>query len=124
MDTPVELLVYSNDRDSVTSLVSMLEDVGHQVDVATDLASAQGLFLERGGHALIVMAPSVSSGEARRLLGILRSVDPDIAVVVFGDSTLRDLGPEKVHRIRSFFPGSRAGIGAIQKLLCNLPNPR
>jgi DNA-binding NtrC family response regulator len=120
MDTPVELLVYTNDHSSVDSLVSMLEQAGHVVDVATDVASAQGLFLQRGGHALLVVTPAVCSGEARRLLDKLRAVDPGIVVVVFGDSTLRSLGPDQVHRIRSFFPGSRAGVGAIQKLLCSL----
>ena len=124
MEAPAELLVYADDRSSVGNLVSVLEKAGHVVDVATDTRMAQGLFLERGGHTMLVMTPSVSPGRAKRLLDSLLAVDPQIPVVVFGDSTLRSLGPDKVHRIRSFCPGSRAGIGALQKLLFRLSDPR
>lgn len=117
MTTPAELLVYTRDRLDVARMVSALEDAGHTVDVATDLKSGQGLFLERGGHAMLVITPSVSPGNAKRLLECLRAVDPRIAVVVFGEAVLRSEGPGSVHRIRTFFPGSRAGIGALQRLL-------
>ncbi len=123
MERTAELLVYANDRTSVDGLVSMLEELGHTVDLATGVAAAQGMFLQRGGHALLIVAPGVGPGDAERLLSQLRAVDPGLPIVVFGESTLRCKGPDQVHRIHGFFPGSRAGIGAIQKLLCGLPAP-
>lgn len=122
MDSSTELLVYAKDRPSAERLALMLEDSGHAVDVATNQSMALNLFYQRGGHAMLLITPSVGSGEAKRVLHSIRAVDPAIEAVVFGDSTLRSLETSKLHRIRTLFPGSRAGIGAIQKILCNRPD--
>ncbi len=122
MDTSTELLVYAKDRPSAERLASMLEDTGHAVDIATDQSMALNLFYQRGGHAMLLITPSVGSGEAKRLLHSIRAVDPAIEAVVFGDTTLRSVETSKLHRIRTLFPGSRAGIGAVQKILCNRPD--
>ena len=116
----MDVLVFAQDLETACNLCGSLDAVGFGSDPATDIAGAQGSFLERGGHALLVIAPDVSTGTARELVETLRSVDADLTVIVFGEATLRGAAVPHLHRIKSFHPDSRAGIGAIQKVACTL----
>ena len=120
MEMGVELLVLATDGESTANLRRGLEDLGFVVDHATDLGGAQSKFLERGGHAALVVAPDVGSRRAKEAITALRNVDVDLSVIVFGEDILRDESTPGLHRIKSFHPGSRAGIGAIQQIVCSL----
>jgi hypothetical protein len=121
MPAAVELLVFAADADGAAELVSMLSSEGFRADLATGIATARGLFLERGGHALLVVAQGVGPGRAAQVIEALRAVDQDLPVVIFGADEQRGGDPPHVHRIRSFHPASRAGIGALRQVLCSLP---
>ncbi len=116
----MNLLVLANELETATNLCQNLDAIGFTVDATTTIAGAQSLFLERGGHALIVITPDVATGRARDLIRRLHSVDEDLVVAVFGEETLRGESIAHLHRIKSFHPDSRAGIGAIQKITCTL----
>lgn len=120
MGGSVELLVFTNNGSSMAPLASGLVEHGFAVDVVSSLAAAHGMFLERGGHTLLIIAPDVGTGRAQKLIEQLRSVDKTLTVIVFGEDTLRGDAVEHVHRI-GFHPGSRAGLGGILKILCCLP---
>ena len=120
MTKAIELLVLATDGESAESLRLGLEELGFAVDHASDLTEAQDKFLSRGGHTVLVVAPDVGTGRAREAIHALRSVDADLQVIVFGEETLRDVTGPGLHRIKSFHPGSRAGIGAIQQIVCSL----
>ena len=51
----------------------------------------------------------------------MRGVDSDLQVILFGEELLRDETGHGLHRVKSFHPGSRAGIGAIQQIVYSLP---
>ncbi len=121
MTTGVELLVLASDGPSAVNLSHGLANLGFAVDHATDLPSAQMKFLERGGHTVLLVAPDVGTGRARAAINALRCVDPDLQVIVFGEQILRDEKGSGLHRVKSFHPGSRAGIGAIQRIVHSLP---
>jgi DNA-binding response OmpR family regulator len=121
MTKTVELLVFATDADAAAGLLAMLADEGYRVDLATECSVAQGLFLDRGGHALLVLTPDVGTGRATQVIQALRAVDAELPVVVFGAETLRETKFGNVHRIRSFHPASRAGVGALRQVLCGLP---
>ena len=120
MEHRVEILVFAGEATGAAPLVEGLEAQGYGVDLVTSVQQAQGIFLERGGHALLVVSPDVGTGQALQVIEKLRSVDDGLPIILFGDDVLRDTKLLNVHRIRSFHPGSRAGIGAIQKVICNL----
>ncbi len=121
MATSVEVLMLASDGPTAVKLGHGLEDLGFAVDHATDLPSAQKKFLERGGHTVLLVAPDIGTGRARATINALRSVDPDLQVIVFGEEILRDESGPGLHRVKSFHPGSRAGIGAIQRIVHGLP---
>jgi hypothetical protein len=116
----MELLVFARDPETATSLCRNLDAVGFTSDPVTTLADAQAAFLQRGGHALLIITPDVPTGRARRLIETLHGVDEKLSTIVFGEETLRGESFPHLHRIKSFHPSSRAGVGAIQKIACNL----
>ena len=101
-----------------SDLIEGLLAHNYTVDRATSIDETRELFLERGGHTMLVISAEVSSNLAQQAIDTLREIDESIPVVVFGELTLRDSATRNLHRIPSFHPSSRAGIGAIQKVLC------
>lgn len=120
MTAGVEILVICRDAGSVRSLVQGLSAHAHRIDVVGDLATAGNEFLARGGHDLLLIAPDLAPGRALAAVQRLREIDPDLPVLVFGEEPLRGQEIGHLHRIASFHPGSRAGLGAVQKLCCSL----
>lgn len=121
MDRPVELLLLGNDDRPARALSGTLLADGWSVDLVSSVETAQDMFLSRGGHTLLVVTPEVPSGLTQRVIERLREVDPDLPILVFGEDSLRDTRLPNVHRIRSFHPTSRAGLGAIRRIICVLP---
>ena len=116
----VELLVIARDERTVTALCAALEQQGIAIDVARSTAQARDLFLDRGGHRLLVVGPDVGQGMAQQVLNALRSADPQLPVVVFGPGCFRSNPPDGLTRIPDFHPSSRAGIGALLRILRGL----
>ncbi len=115
----VELLVIARAEQTVATLCSALEQQGIAIDVAGSPAQARDLFLHRGGHRLLVLGPDAGSGMAQQVAHALRSVDPELPVVAFGHG-FRDTGIKGLTRIPDFHPSSRAGIGAVLKVIHGL----
>ncbi len=120
----VELLVIARDERTVTALCAALEQQGIAIDLACSAAQARDLFLDRGGHRLLVVGPDVGQGMAQQVLNALRSADPQLPVVVFGQGCFRSNAPHGLTRIPDFHPSSRAGIGAMLRILHGLSGVR
>jgi len=120
----VELLVIARDERTVTALCAAMEQQGVAIDIACSTAQARDLFLDRGGHRLLVVGPDVGQGMAQQVLKALRSADPQLPVVVFGPGCFRSRQPDGLTRIPDFHPSSRAGIGALMKVLRGLSGVR
>lgn len=119
MWAPVELLVIARAEQTVATLCSALEQQGIAIDVAGSTEQARDLFLDRGGHRLLVVGPDTGAGMAQQVAHALRSVDPQLPVVAFGQS-FRDTRIKWLTRIPDFHPSSRAGIGAVLKVIQGL----
>jgi hypothetical protein len=124
MSELVELLVIARDEQTVTALCAALEQQGIAIDIAGSAAQARDLFLDRGGHRLLVIGPDVGNGMAQQVLNALRSADPQLPVVAFGPGCFRGNPPDGLTRIPDFHPSSRAGIGAVLKVLRGLARAR
>lgn len=120
----VELLVIARDERTVTPLCAALEQQGIAIDIASTAAQARDLFLARGGHRLLVIGPDAGQGLAQQVLGSLRSADPQLPVVAFGPECFRNNPPDGLTRIPDFHPSSRAGIGALLRILRGLSGVR
>ena len=120
---PVELLVMARKRKTVSGLCTALCRHGIAIDVAGDADEAQRLFLDCGGHRLLVLGPDIGQGLARQVVACLRNVDPQLPVVAFGPETFRQDPPARLTRLPDFHPSSRAGIGAVLKAIQGLSLP-
>ncbi len=120
----VELLVIARDERTVTALCAAMEQQGIAIDIARSAEEARDLFLDRGGHRLLVLGPDVGQGMAQQVLNALRSADPELPVVAFGPGCFRSNPPDGLTRIPDFHPSSRAGIGALMKVLHGLSRVR
>ncbi|MHC4815073.1 MAG: hypothetical protein ACYTGW_20875 [Planctomycetota bacterium] len=116
----VELLVIAREEQTVTTLCAALEQQGIAIDIAGSATQARTLFLDRGGHRLLVVGPDAGQGMAQQVVNMLRSVDPQLPVVAFGADSFRDTQPQGLMRIPDFHPSSRAGIGAVLKAIRSL----
>ncbi len=123
MQEPVELLVIARAKQTVATLCSALEQQGIVIDIAGSAEQARDLFLDRGGHCLLVVGPDTGSGMAQKVTHVLRSVDPQLPVVAFGAS-FRGTPMQGLTRIPDFHPSSRAGIGAVLKVIHGLGSYR
>ena len=123
MPEPVELLVIARAEQTVATLCSALEQEGIAIDIASSAAQARDLFLDRGGHRLLVVGPDTCNVMAQQLARVLRSVDPQLPVVAFGAS-FRGTTMKGLTRIPDFHPSSRAGIGAVLKVIRGLGSYR
>ncbi len=119
MPEPVELLVIARAEQTVATLCSALEQEGIAIDIASSATQARDLFLDRGGHRLLVVGPDTGNGMAQQVAHVLRSVDPQLPVVAFGAS-FRGTPMKGLTRIPDFHPSSRAGIGAVLKVIRGL----
>ncbi len=116
----VDVLVVSRQPASVGPLLRAVAEADCGADLAADLAEARQLFFEQGGHQLLVLAPDLSPGSARRIVGDLRALDPELGVVAFADRQLGTAPCPRSTRASAFHPASRAGIGAVLKALQRL----
>jgi len=117
----VELLVIARDERTVVRLCAALEQHGVAVDIALSATQARDLFLARGGHQVLVVGPDAGQGLAQQVVQDLRCADPDLPVVAFGSGCFRSTPPAGLTRIAHFHPSSRAGIGALLRVLRSLP---
>lgn len=111
---PEEVLVFGTDGESARALTTALEREHLVVDLATDLNELRRIFFARGGHDLLVLLTDKSPNAQRSALSQLRAVDPDLAVVCFGD---RAPAETRVTQLKHYHPGSRAGAGAVLRVL-------
>ena len=109
MQEPVEILVLASQPEFTGNLRRGFEESGFAVDFTRSVEDGLAAFLDRGGHALLVIWPDVSTGLALQFIESLRAVDATLPVILFGDATLRGVSGHDIFRVRSFHPGSRAG---------------
>lgn len=115
--TTAEVLVLSADggAKALTNLLAELQQHQIYADAVGSIESAREAFLAAGGHGLVVVAPDVVPGVARRVVDSLRAIDPHLAVLIFGRGQLRHLKDARTTRADGFHPTSRAGVGAVLK---------
>lgn len=111
-----DLLVLSIDPARVTGLSAALADAGVRVDRVASMAESHARFFECGGHDALLVTPEVPAGLSAEVARNLRCLDADLLVMVFGAAQLREPALRRVARLH-YHPGSRAGIGAVLKLL-------
>lgn len=105
------------DSSRADGLLASLQRTGAVVDLAHDLAQARAVFLARGGHGWLVLLPDVMPALAAEAAHDLRALDDRLHVVVFGVEQLRDCQAARTVRLHAYHPSSRAGIGAVLKLI-------
>ena len=110
-----DVLTLSSRTATLSALVRALIDAGATVDSAMGLDEARSMFLERGGHGLLVLGPDLPPGLAAQAAASLRGLDPELSIIVFGRELLRDQPRRRITRIRELHPTSRAGIGGVLK---------
>ena len=115
-----ELLVIATTESTMAGLVAALNKQQVDADFAHGLTEARRVFFEQGGHRLLVLAPDLTPAVAQRIVDSLCSVDPTLAVIVFGRDLLRSDEHTRVTRVDAFHPSSRAGAGAVLKALRSL----
>lgn len=111
-----EVLAAAIDTHAVATLAAVLGREGVAVDVVRDRDRALERFLERGGHGLLVLGPDLTPALAREIVRSLRSVDPELRVVVFGPELLRGEEQPGWTRLAAYHPASRAAAGAVLRL--------
>ena len=111
------VLLLLADPAPLQPLLTQLQQVGMQVDLASDLATARTLFFASGGHDCLVIAPDVRPGIASQVVHSLRSVDPDLPMATFGPDLGGPTRPSLHAILSGFHPSSRAGTGALLRFL-------
>lgn len=111
-----DLLVFSTEPARVIELSAALADAGIRVDNATSMAESHARFFECGGHDALLVAPDVPLRLSAAVAHNLRELDDELLLVVFGEAQLREPTLRRVTRL-CYHPTSRAGIGAVLKLL-------
>lgn len=110
------MLVFGGNAQAAARIATDLEHLGVQADSVTDESEARSKFFVSGGHRWLLITEDARPGPARRLAHSLRHVDPTLNIMVFGRG-FSEQGLGHVHRVRSLHLGSRAGLGAVQRLL-------
>jgi hypothetical protein len=118
-DRRLDVLALCSKRQPMRTLLAHLERAGFGIDVAKDLADARKAFFGAGGHHCIVVGPDVPPGLVDKVIQSLRSVDPDLPAVTFGQKVSRSTRLRTA--VLGFHPGSRAGVGALLRFLRALP---
>jgi hypothetical protein len=114
-----ELLVLCREPATLGPLFDVLCRNGVTCETAPSLDALREAFLARGGHDALLLAPDVERSQARRAAHALRAVDPGLLVVAFGRDLQRADLPEAAVCLAGLHPTSRAGIGAVLRLLAN-----
>lgn len=114
------MLVVSPCAATVQPMLSALHDQSIRGEHVQDVVAARAAFSACGGHRLLVVAPDVTPGAAAEVVDSLRAVDPGLVVALYGNDHLRGRDLERVHRFGSYHLRSRAGIGALLKLLSSM----
>ncbi len=116
----LDLLALVGSREPLEGLLASLDEMGFGIDLATDPATARRAFFQSGGHQVLILGPDVAPGLAWRVLDSLRGVDPELPVVAYGGPLSRRPLPFGVTAL-SLHPSSRAGLGALLRVLKKLP---
>ena len=112
-----DLLVVAAAELTMATLVSRLADHGVTSDIVGALDEARTIFLAKGGHRALVLAPDLAPSVAQRVIDSLTGVDPELPVVAFTREDRRaGRRREGVRRV-SYHPSSRAAVGAILKIV-------
>jgi hypothetical protein len=123
-DKPREVLALQGALASLGTLATGLRQAGLRVDLVEDLEQLRDAFFSRGGHDALLVGPDVHGPVARRAIECLAEIDQAVQILVFGSrcGPEHDAGtPSSVARAVSqataFHPSSRAGLGAVLRLL-------
>ncbi len=116
----LDLLALVRSPEPLEGLLTSLEGMGFRIDQAEDPKSARLAFFQSGGHQILLLAPDVPPGIARQVLESLRQLDPDLPVIAYGDCLTRKPLPTGVTAL-SLHPSSRAGLGALLRVMKRLP---
>lgn len=116
----LDLLALVSSPKPLKGLLTSLEEMGLRIDLAEDPQSARLAFFQSGGHQILLLAPDVPPGIARQVLGSLQNLDPDLPVIAYGDCLTRKPLPPGVTALK-FHPSSRAGLGALLRIMKKLP---
>jgi hypothetical protein len=116
----IELLAVTTVPASLAGLATALGEQEIPIDLVSDLRGARRSFLHRGGHRMLLLAPDLAPATALRITQSLLAVDPTVRVVVFGRELLRQQGDRVFRRLASYHPSSRAGIGAVLRVVKEL----
>ncbi len=114
---PSEVLAFTSDPRSLTQLESELQVAGWNIDVVADLAEVRSCFFHSGGHRVLILGPGLTPKQATTAANSLRGIDPDLTVIAFGAQVGRPVLPTGTTLLTAFHPASRAGIGAILRVL-------
>ena len=116
----MEILALLGDPRPMQALLNNLRKANIAVDVATSLKDARRVFFGAGGHDCLVLAPDVGPGLARKVMGSLRAVDPELAAATFGPGYRGNDNRSRTAVLAGFHPSSRAGTGALLRFLAGL----
>jgi hypothetical protein len=112
-----EIVVLCRSGFRVEPLRRELERHGLRFDVARSLEELRSAFFRRGGHDLLLLTPDLSPNFAERAADAVHDLDPNVAVVAFGRELGRATFRGIVTRLPEFHPASRAGVGAVLRVL-------
>jgi hypothetical protein len=112
----VDVLALVGAATVVAGMLPILKSAGVNVDVVTTLRDGLRAFVACGGHQVLVLGPDLRPSLATQAVTQLRSVDPELLVVAYGEIG-RDGADARMRRIPGFAPSSRAGAGALLKVI-------
>ncbi len=118
-----EVLVLGPARPALAEVVRALRHAGARPRAALGLADARRHLLRAGAIDLLVVAADTQPGTAQRVAHALRSLEPELPIVVFGRELLANARLASVHRIGDLHLRSRAGLGALRKQVLALLTP-
>ncbi len=114
---PPDLLGFCLDGKVLSGLHEALSQEGMQLEIASNLEEVRHSFFRSGGHRMLILGPDLPTTLAQTAAQSLYNLDPELAIVVFGRKLTNCPFAGHVTRVPAFHPSSRAGIGAILKVL-------
>ncbi len=114
---PPELLAFCKDGLGLDGLRVALEREGIRLEIVANLNEVRQSFFRSGGHKMLILGPDLSPALARAAVDSLHGLDPSLDIVIFGLELTRHEFLGHITRVPAFHPSSRAGVGAILKVM-------